>query len=116
ARSRSRRKPRPARSPAWRATRRWPCRARGGRRPSSQGARKEGLARPRRRHRRARRTTRQAEAPARSEEHTSELQSREKLVCRLLLEKKKKSDHRSAELESSQYIKCEAEDGRGEWP
>src|SRR6266511_5072181 len=27
---------------------------------------------------------------ARSEEHTSELQSREKLVCRLLLEKKKK--------------------------
>src|SRR5690606_40211104 len=26
--------------------------------------------------------------PARSEEHTSELQSREKLVCRLLLEKK----------------------------
>src|SRR5690606_19391121 len=29
-------------------------------------------------------------ARARSEEHTSELQSREKLVCRLLLEKKKK--------------------------
>src|SRR5690606_39640894 len=29
---------------------------------------------------------------ARSEEHTSELQSREKLVCRLLLEKKKKQD------------------------
>src|SRR6266511_761712 len=28
--------------------------------------------------------------PARSEEHTSELQSREKIVCRLLLEKKKK--------------------------
>src|SRR5690606_41195824 len=28
--------------------------------------------------------------PGRSEEHTSELQSREKLVCRLLLEKKKK--------------------------
>src|SRR5690606_11415434 len=28
----------------------------------------------------------------RSEEHTSELQSREKLVCRLLLEKKKKID------------------------
>src|SRR5436309_9627430 len=27
--------------------------------------------------------------PSRSEEHTSELQSREKLVCRLLLEKKK---------------------------
>src|SRR5690606_40659422 len=29
-------------------------------------------------------------AKARSEEHTSELQSRENLVCRLLLEKKKK--------------------------
>src|SRR3712207_7311593 len=33
----------------------------------------------------------QADAPAyRSEEHTSELQSRQYLVCRLLLEKKKK--------------------------
>src|SRR3712207_7287072 len=31
-----------------------------------------------------------AQAPARSEEHTSELQSRQYLVCRLLLEKKKK--------------------------
>src|SRR5690606_41039134 len=31
-------------------------------------------------------------APSRSEEHTSELQSRENLVCRLLLEKKKKND------------------------
>src|SRR2546422_4407878 len=30
------------------------------------------------------------DAPARSEEHTSELQSRLHLVCRLLLEKKKK--------------------------
>src|SRR5690606_40885931 len=30
----------------------------------------------------------------RSEEHTSELQSREKLVCRLLLEKKKNSTFR----------------------
>src|SRR3712207_8650686 len=30
-----------------------------------------------------------AEADARSEEHTSELQSRQYLVCRLLLEKKK---------------------------
>src|SRR3712207_7826727 len=29
----------------------------------------------------------------RSEEHTSELQSRQYLVCRLLLEKKKKSTH-----------------------
>src|SRR2546422_3234229 len=32
----------------------------------------------------------QQAAPARSEEHTSELQSRLHLVCRLLLEKKKK--------------------------
>src|SRR5690606_42048818 len=31
-----------------------------------------------------------ADAGSRSEEHTSELQSRENLVCRLLLEKKKK--------------------------
>src|SRR3712207_6925881 len=31
----------------------------------------------------------------RSEEHTSELQSRQYLVCRLLLEKKKKTTHHS---------------------
>src|SRR3712207_7556379 len=34
-------------------------------------------------------------AGARSEEHTSELQSRQYLVCRLLLEKKKKTLHTS---------------------
>src|SRR2546422_2089833 len=34
--------------------------------------------------------SRQRPAPQRSEEHTSELQSRLHLVCRLLLEKKKK--------------------------
>src|SRR5207253_9669899 len=34
-------------------------------------------------------------AIARSEEHTSELQSRGHLVCRLLLEKKKKNHHTS---------------------
>src|SRR5690606_40110475 len=33
--------------------------------------------------------TREAPSTPRSEEHTSELQSRENLVCRLLLEKKK---------------------------
>src|SRR2546429_9582147 len=33
----------------------------------------------------------------RSEEHTSELQSRLHLVCRLLLEKKKKSDHQNTQ-------------------
>src|SRR5690606_42159255 len=35
------------------------------------------------------RTTSRRTTPLRSEEHTSELQSRENLVCRLLLEKKK---------------------------
>src|SRR3712207_8822468 len=35
-----------------------------------------------------------AAAGARSEEHTSELQSRQYLVCRLLLEKKKKQTYR----------------------
>src|SRR6266498_701939 len=37
--------------------------------------------------------------PCRSEEHTSELQSRPHLVCRLLLEKKKKKkiEHKNAE-------------------
>src|SRR3712207_7693708 len=34
----------------------------------------------------------------RSEEHTSELQSRQYLVCRLLLEKKKKKESRKARL------------------
>src|SRR5690349_24258462 len=34
------------------------------------------------------------EVALRSEEHTSELQSRRDLVCRLLLEKKKKTKHR----------------------
>src|SRR5207247_5061594 len=37
-----------------------------------------------------------APADGRSEEHTSELQSRVELVCRLLLEKKKTSAQRSA--------------------
>src|SRR3712207_9572862 len=35
---------------------------------------------------------------ARSEEHTSELQSRQYLVCRLLLEKKKKTDKNSTRV------------------
>src|SRR3712207_8834725 len=38
----------------------------------------------------------------RSEEHTSELQSRQYLVCRLLLEKKKKNPTQSVELIVSQ--------------
>src|SRR5271165_2827177 len=36
----------------------------------------------------------QGPGPRRSEEHTSELQSRENLVCRLLLEKKKRAEDR----------------------
>src|SRR5271165_7238669 len=47
--------------------------------------------RPRRRSISTRRAWRRYRSrPARSEEHTSELQSRENLVCRLLLEKKNK--------------------------
>src|SRR3989440_1817210 len=41
-------------------------------------------------------------ASARSEEHTSELQSRSDLVCRLLLEKKKK-EHRRTVLQEPDY-------------
>src|SRR3712207_7933744 len=37
----------------------------------------------------------------RSEEHTSELQSRQYLVCRLLLEKKKKNIHITCLLQNS---------------
>src|SRR5690606_41126048 len=39
-----------------------------------------------------------ADSPFRSEEHTSELQSRENLVCRLLLEKKNGHYHRSSPI------------------
>src|SRR2546430_2516961 len=38
------------------------------------------------------------EAEARSEEHTSELQSQSNLVCRLLLEKKKKKKYRKLQI------------------
>src|SRR3712207_7210930 len=38
------------------------------------------------------------EAVIRSEEHTSELQSRQYLVCRLLLEKKKKKDQEDEDV------------------
>src|SRR5258708_10465512 len=41
-----------------------------------------------------RKTARNRSSAARSEEHTSELQSPDHLVCRLLLEKKKKSLYR----------------------
>src|SRR5438105_6634042 len=42
-----------------------------------------------------------AQAVARSEEHTSELQSRVDLVCRLLLEKKNKASRESSSTEST---------------
>src|SRR2546429_5232643 len=42
----------------------------------------------------------------RSEEHTSELQSRLHLVCRLLLEKKKKSHYRCELTSVTLYVSC----------
>src|SRR5947209_11247781 len=41
--------------------------------------------------------------PSRSEEHTSELQSRQYLVCRLLLEKKKKKTYKTTNSNRNQY-------------
>src|SRR5690349_22821053 len=45
-----------------------------------------------------------AEKLSRSEEHTSELQSRRDLVCRLLLEKKKKEEKDTTKLNSFKLI------------
>src|SRR5437773_11199279 len=42
--------------------------------------------------------------PVRSEEHTSELQSHHDLVCRLLLEKKKKKIYQKTSLKKSKRI------------
>src|SRR2546427_5289744 len=49
---------------------------------------------------------RQRAAAARSEEHTSELQSQSNLVCRLLLEKKKKKEtqHRNTTRNTHELI------------
>src|SRR2546422_6001439 len=44
----------------------------------------------------------------RSEEHTSELQSRLHLVCRLLLEKKKTQQQRAQALEDVAHVRAEA--------
>src|SRR3712207_6923470 len=49
-------------------------------------------------------TVPQTEGVARSEEHTSELQSRQYLVCRLLLEKKKKQRRWSTAVRTSVTI------------
>src|SRR2546430_5182322 len=43
---------------------------------------------------------------ARSEEHTSELQSQSNLVCRLLLEKKKSRDLNSLDSAESLMMRC----------
>src|SRR2546421_8335006 len=43
----------------------------------------------------------------RSEEHTSELQSRSDLVCRLLLEKKKKNNNTTYVQRAHRFITCE---------
>src|SRR5690349_22246050 len=47
--------------------------------------------------------SRKPNRPSRSEEHTSELQSRRDLVCRLLLEKKKKKATAQAEKVEVSY-------------
>src|SRR2546430_5881810 len=46
------------------------------------------------------------ERAARSEEHTSELQSQSNLVCRLLLEKKKKKKRRNRHSNRSDNVHC----------
>src|SRR2546430_13712117 len=43
------------------------------------------------------------EIPLRSEEHTSELQSQSNLVCRLLLEKKKRHNNRVGRVSCTLY-------------
>src|SRR5476649_3049244 len=69
------------------------------------------LFRSRRRSRRpcrARRGIGRSPTPARSEEHTSELQSHSDLVCRLLLEKQKKKQHLFQELDAIIHLLIEA--------
>src|SRR3712207_7476022 len=61
------------------------------RRGRAEGGRRAGPLRPGRRHRDRRGRPGPRGGDRRSEEHTSELQSRQYLVCRLLLEKKKKN-------------------------
>src|SRR5436309_7675995 len=63
-------------------------------RPAS-GRAAAGASRPRRPRRRREAPRSWSRRSSRSEEHTSELQSRENIVCRLLLEKKKKHEKKS---------------------
>src|SRR3712207_8359895 len=80
-------------------------RAAGGRRPAALSLARRGLRERRSASRRARasRPLGAADDAFRSEEHTSELQSRQYLVCRLLLEKKKK--HRLRRMLLSTHIR-----------
>src|SRR5690349_22821478 len=69
-----------------------------GRRATARCSPAPGSSRPTSIRRRSARTSRPrwaSSATPRSEEHTSELQSRRDLVCRLLLEKKKKKDNKT---------------------
>src|SRR5690349_23379752 len=54
-------------------------------------------------------------AEGRSEEHTSELQSRRDLVCRLLLEKKKKRAKTELRISMTRLRRCINLDMRWEW-
>src|SRR2546429_4212561 len=54
-------------------------------------------------------------SPARSEEHTSELQSRLHLVCRLLLEKKKKKDERTRGVSDIRTLSTSPAPARSLW-
>src|SRR3954465_3273501 len=53
-----------------------------------------------------------AASPSRSEEHTSELQSHDNLVCRLLLEKKKKRNKRNRAHTTVLRVSVECERAR----
>src|SRR5438445_3590763 len=52
----------------------------------------------------ATRRSSQSSAPERSEEHTSELQSRQYLVCRLLLEKKKNKKYKNKRYQNHRML------------
>src|SRR2546430_11539539 len=51
-------------------------------------------------------TMRRASSRVRSEEHTSELQSQSNLVCRLLLEKKKKNRNNICRHKRRRHVNC----------
>src|SRR5438445_6252548 len=61
-------------------------------------------------HRRTRPHRRRPHARNRSEEHTSELQSRQYLVCRLLLEKKKKTKQQKKTHQTEHKIEIHKSD------